>query len=95
VHRKNVAFVADESSDQIRFYCDLVGLPLPNTGVLWPPVGEGFLLETSFDFLLRNIQRDLFTHHKLGTSNEQDRQDESSLQLLDAIFGGDPVLETS
>ncbi len=95
VRRFQVDFEEDPSSGDLRFYCDLEGLPLPNTGVLWPPIGEGLLLEGSFDFLIRQLQRDLFAHRKLGLSDPQQFQQESPLQLMDAIFGANPPLETS
>src|SRR5262249_19149684 len=93
VRRFQVEF--EEEAGLLRFYCDLEGLPLPNTGVLWPPIGEGLLLEGSFDFLIRNLQRDLFAHRRIGTSDVQEFQQLSSLKLMDAIFGAAPPLETS
>jgi hypothetical protein len=98
VRRTNVRFQELNASDTIRLYFggdDIEGLPLPNTGVLWPAIGEGLLLEGSFDFLIRLMQRDLFSHRKIGTSDAQRCQQESALQLLDAIFGGNPRLETN
>ncbi len=92
--RRRVDFDEDEAG-VLRFYCDLEGLPIPNVGALWPPTDEGLLVEGSFDFLIRQLQRDLFAHRKLGTSDAQQFQQESPLQLMDAIFGGTPALETS
>jgi hypothetical protein len=96
VRRFQVDFEEDAGAGLLRFYCDLEGVPLENLpGVLWPPVSEGLLLEGSFDFLIRQLQRDLFAHRKLGTSDRQEFDQESPLQLMDAIFGATPPLETS
>ena len=70
-------------------------MPLPHTGVLWPAVGEGLLVEGSLAFLVRLLQQDLFSLRKIGTSDVQRRDQESALQLLDAVFGADPPLETN
>ncbi|MEX2218833.1 MAG: hypothetical protein WD749_08740 [Phycisphaerales bacterium] len=94
VRRQSVSFDEDPITGNLRFFCDLAGLPLPNTGVLWPAINEGFLLEGRFDFLIQQLQRDLFAHHKIGTSDAQQQQQETALQLLDAIFGATPGLET-
>jgi len=96
VRRYSVSFrESPAGGGALRLYCDLQGLPLPNTGILWPAVDEGLLLEPSFDFLIRNVQNDLFWLQRIGTSDVQRRQQDSALQLLDAIFGANPPLETS
>ena len=96
VRRYSVSFRESPAGGGVlRLYCDLQGLPLPNTGILWPAVEEGLMLEPSFDFLIRNVQNDLFWLQRIGTSDVQRRQQDSALQLLDAIFGANPLLETS
>jgi hypothetical protein len=95
VRRYRVRFDEDPTEATLRLHCDLDGLPLPNTGVLWPAIGQGFLLEGTLDFLVRNVQRDLFSHLKIGTSRIKEFQQEPALQLVDAIFGASPPLETS
>ncbi len=94
--RFQVEFEPDEAAGVLRFYCDLEGLPLRNLpGVLWPPISEGLLLEGSFDFLIQQLQRDLFAHRRIGTSDVEKFQQDSPLQVIDAIFGANPPLETS
>lgn len=86
----------DQSTGTFRIYCDIVGLPLqtPSSGVLWPAVGEGLLLENIPYFLIRNRQRELFSLRRIGTDNLQTAQQEAVIQLLDAVFGGTLMLET-
>jgi len=95
VRRFRVPFEQNQADGTLRLYCDLECLPLPNGGVLWPTIGEGFLLEGSLDFLVRHMQRDLFSLRKIGTSDLQKFQQAPELQLLDAVFGANPPLETS
>ena len=92
--RKQGSIEEDPATGIIRIYCDVTGLPLPNTGVLWPPTTEGMLLEQAPDFLISLRQSELFALRKIGTSNVQIAQQDSVLQLLDAIFGGTLPLET-
>lgn len=86
----------DQSTGTFRVYCDVIGLPLrtPGSGVLWPAVDQGFLLENVPYFLIRNRQRQLFTLRRIGTDNLQVAQQEAVLQLLESVFGGTPSLET-
>jgi hypothetical protein len=95
VRRNNVSIRAGAQADTVKLYCDLRGVPLPANGALWPPIDEGMLLEGNFDFLVRNLQKDLFAHQKIGTSDLQRQQQDSALQILDAVFGAAPALETS
>jgi hypothetical protein len=96
VRRSKVDFEPDQATGFLRFYWrDLEGIPLPNTGVLWPPIAEGLLLEGSLDFLIRHLQRDLFAHRQIGITDENEYRQDSPLQMMDAIFGADPPLETS
>jgi len=95
VRRYGVPFREDPGGGTLRFYCDLQGLPLPGTGMLWPAVDEGLLLEPSFDFLNRMVQDDLFWLQRIGRSDVQQYRQNSVFQMLDAIFGASPALETS
>lgn len=84
----------DMVTNTLRIYCDVEGLPLPTTGVLWPAVDEGLLVEEAPYFLTRQRQSDVFALRRIGRSDLQVAQQESIIQLLDAVFGGTPPLET-
>jgi hypothetical protein len=84
----------DIQTNTIRVYCDVEGFPLPNAGVLWPAVDEGLLMEEGPYFLTQQRQSDIFALRKIGRSNPQVAEQESIIQILDAVFGGNPPLET-
>jgi len=88
VRREVRAIDQNPSTETLRLYCDLRGLPLPRTGVLWPAVREGLLFEQAPDFLIRQRQRDLFTFRKIGSNDQLVAQQDGVLQLLEALFGG-------
>ena len=92
--RREVSIEENPDSGTIRLYCNLMGLPLPRTGVLWPVVREGLLFEQTPDFLIRQRQQYLFTLRKIGTNDLRVSQQDAVLQLLEALFGGAPPLET-
>jgi hypothetical protein len=92
--RREGTIEEEPTSGTIRIYCDIIGLPLSNTGILWPPTSEGVLMEQAPDFLICQRQSELFALRKIGTGNLQVAEQNSVIQLLEAVFGGTVHLET-
>ena len=93
--RRNVGVVEDAATGTARLYCDVEGLPLPGAGMLWPSTDEGLVLEEAPHFLLPNRQSELFALRRIGSSNHLRAEDNATIQILEAVFGGSTQLETS
>lgn len=92
--RRKVTIEQDLTPNTLRLYCDLKGIPWPSRGVLWPTPSEGLLLRQDPYFLISQRQKDLFALRKIGTNTLQVAQGDAVLQILEAVFGGTPPMET-